>query len=167
VADVRVLFWRSDNWIGRIIQWRTKSPWTHVAVYIKWPDDRGCTYEFDALGARSTAGLKHCDEIRVPIRPVEIWEAFEIDRYFRGCIRWHNIYAYATILALLVIYPTRWFWERIGWRPFSAKFWGRVCSSSVAEAFKRAGIDLVPKRAELYESPGEIQDSWFLKREGT
>jgi len=167
MAYVRVLFWRSDNWIGRIIRWRTRSPWTHVAVYIQWLDAPGRTYEFDARGAWATAGQKACDEVRVPIRPLQLWEASELERYWLGVIRWHNLYAFATLVGLLAIYPTRWFWDRIGWRPFSAKFWGRVCSSGVAESFKRFGIDLVPKRAELYESPGEIHDSWFLKREGT
>lgn len=168
MADVKVLFWRGRGWVGRVIQWRTGSPWTHVAVYIKWPDNADCghTYEFDARGARVTAGLRNCTEVRVPIQPLEAWEVFQIERYWHGVIRWRNVYAFWTLVGLLVIYPTRWFWERIGWRPFGAKFWGRVCSSGAAESFKQAGIDLVPKRAELYESPGEIHDSWFLKGEG-
>lgn len=165
MATVKVLFWAGKGLVAEVIKWRTKSPWTHVALYIQWPNALGYTYEFDARGARATPGQKICDEVRVPVRRLQTWEAWEIERYFKGCIRWNNIYAYFTLLALLVIYPTRWFWEKIGWRPFSAKFWGRVCSSSVAEAFKKARIDLVPKRAELYESPGEIHDSKCLKAE--
>jgi hypothetical protein len=164
MADVRVLFWRGSGWIARVIQWRTRSPWTHCAVFIHWPGEmRGHTYEFDIRGAAETAGQKPCDEVRFPTRGLEIWEAAEVERYWLGCIRWHNWYAFLALVGLLAIYPTRWFWERIGWRPFGAKFWGRVCSSGVAESFKRARIDLVPRRAELYESPGEIHDSWFLR----
>jgi hypothetical protein len=164
MAEVKVLFWRGSGWIARQIQVATKAPWTHVAVFIRWPDEpHGWTYEFDAWGARRTLGQKDCTTVKIPIRSMEFFEVYELERYWLGVIRWHNVYAFWTLFALLAILPTRWLWERLGFRPFSAKWWGRVCSAGVAESFKKACIDLVPKRAEVYETPKEVFNSWFLK----
>lgn len=156
--NVRLLFWRARGLVGRIIEWRTCSPWGHVAVYLS-----GITYEYTWPCARATDGLIKCDAERCFREEIPYEKVAAIRRYWLDAIKRGKRYNWIKLAALLFIYPTRWVWDRLNWVPFSSRFWGEVCSTGVDESFKCARIDLVPHAEEGYTSPGDLWDSPLLK----
>ena len=75
----------------------------------------------------------------------------------------HLPYNYLKLFVLMLVYPTRWFWNKIGWVPFQSEFFGNVCSVFVDSTFKDIGIDLLPDNNEEYTAPGDFLKSKLLE----
>ncbi len=54
-------------------------------------------------------------------------------------------YNYYKLLILALCWPTRWFWNKLQWVPFSNNFFGEVCSVYIREILLRGDIDWFPK----------------------
>ena len=154
---MKILFWSSDKWIGRLIQFFTGSRWTHVAIEIE-----GFVWESAIEGAQVSEKSGY-QISKVPVRPLTDRELHDIWYYCARAVRHGWPYNFCKIVALAVVYPTRWVWRRLGWVPFDRDVYGETCSGFVDEAFKVAGIDLLPLEHEGYTSPGDIWDSKFLE----
>jgi len=109
-------------------------------------------------GARkSTVGTSH--DITIPIDVTDAQEK-KMREYLDYTVKIRMPYNFLKLVALAIVYPTRWFWNCIKWVPFNAELFGRVCSVYVDKAFKSAGVDLFKNELEGFTVPGD-----FLKLE--
>ena len=170
---VVILFKAGDDLLGRAIKFFTGSPYGHTAIFLA-----GFTFEstgWQTPGAKwwqfwtYRSGIKisrgelmggtSLSPLIVPSdSQVELMLEFATDQIND---RWW--YNGLLLIADALIYPTRWFWNKIGWIPFSSRYLGTVCSTFVDEMFKAAGIDLWPGRSEATTVPGDYVKCPLLK----
>jgi len=162
----KVLLWKyhkKEEWwrdiAAKAIVFFTQQPFTHAAIY-----HGGATYESTVWkegrklrhGALRAPEMLECDVILGPVEELTIGQNIKLQNYLDQTIYEARPYNFFKLVALAVIYPTRWFWNLIGWVPFSHDMYGEVCSVYVDEAFKAIGIDLLPYHDEQYTSPGDL-----------
>jgi len=166
MKDGTILIWKYrkvNNWcrdlIPRLIVYFTKKPYVHAAIYF---DEK--TYESAASGIRSTSGLKQVNEYWEPIISLTITERNSMQAYllFTTNRKWK--YNFFKLIILSIVYPTRWFWNKIGWVPFDKDLFGEVCSVYVDEAWLFAGRDILPNEHEGYTSPGDLVELSGFKK---
>jgi len=147
-------FW--DDLFMRAICYFTRSEYVHAEVFVN-----GCTYGMHDTIKR-WPHQRPSDEVwamdLTPEQETAIYEYCE--RAYQDQIR-YNI---PKVVALAVVYPTRWIWRKLGWVPFDAYVHGAVCSELVDEAYKAAGIDLLPNDHEGYTAPVDFTRSPLLQR---
>ena len=158
---------KSRRFIGWCIKVVTGMPWAHAKTYLN-----GLTWESTVwwvgywwkTGIKVTVGYAKADEywqLKLPMTEEQIRQElyYWIDKLNRR--RPYNV---PKLLSLVIVYPLRRFFNRIGWIPFDNPIWGEECSSSVDEAKKFWGCDLLPKQHEGYTAPGDIRKSKLLER---
>jgi len=155
------------NIVGKVIKFITKSNFTHSGIYMngKYYDD---TLSIDKTGIHS--GVRVSDTWDYPedavleytqtLAPdqIKLMEAFLIF-YSRKRIP----YSILKLVSLAIVYPTRFFWNWIGWVPFENSL-REVCSTAVDDCYQFAGIDLLPDQRPELVAPGDFQSSKLLKR---
>ena len=170
LRDGTILLYRAGKGlIGKAITYFTGMPYAHVA---------GCLGEHTLestiwwseiwwkSGIRITLGTQQADEYWQPVKELTPNQVTAMWRYFINSINKRRPYNVAKFLVLALVYPTRRFWQKIGWVPFSADFHGDVCSVVWDEAYRAAGIDLFPHRSEEYTAPGDFRKSKLLEQIG-
>ena len=143
MKDASVLLWSNDRLISKLIKYFTGSDITHAAVVLQ---DQ--TYESDLGGAKVTRGVRDSDITLEPVRDLTKRELAQMQRYVSESLHRRWPYNILKLVILALVYPTRWFWRKINWVPFDHEVYGETCSSYVDEAFKAAGIDLLPLHHE-------------------
>lgn len=154
--------------VGWVIKKITKEDFTHTAIFFngKYYDD---TLIFKGLNIKS--GVRSLDAPDYPVgKTLEYVGELTPEQFVRMqsyLIFYANEPIHYSILKLVTlsfVYPTKWFWDLIGWVPFSKFLFGEVCSTFVAEAWKFAGVDLFKgiEQDELV-SPGDFLRSTLLK----
>jgi len=170
LQDGTILLYRAGKGlIGKAITYFTGMPYAHVAGYVA-----GFTLESTIWwsgfwwksGIRIALGAKQADEYWQPVKELNLEQIMSMQRYFISNINKRRPYNIAKFLVLALVYPTRRFWQKIGWIPFSADYHGDVCSVVWDEAYRAAGIDLFPHRSEEYTAPGDFRKSKLLKQVG-
>jgi len=81
----------------------------------------------------------------------------------------HNMIAYAELklnqnlrynhyklIALAILYPTRFIWDKIKWVPFQNDYFGQICSVFVREILLNGDIDYCPKRYKEITAPCDM-----------
>jgi hypothetical protein len=164
--DGTIFLWKRSNKkfdiVGRAIEYFTGSPYTHVAVFL-----RGSTFEstiwtpkgefWPKSGIKQTGGFVHgyC----VKLKPVKSLTSTEVDKmllFSKMQMDNRRPYNILKLVVLALVYPTRWFWNKINWVPFQADFFGEVCSTFVDQVYKAAKRDLFPERGEEATVPGDF-----------
>lgn len=163
---VKILLWEYTtgekklyNVVGKCIVYFTDSPYTHVALYVG-----GYTYDttiwFEEgkpkTGIRKVRGQLKGTVVMVPNVPFSPAQAERLRGVADSYARKNKPYNIVKLLALAVVWNTRWFWKKIRWVPFNHTVFGEVCSGFVDEVFKKAGIDLFPSEYEGYTVPGQF-----------
>lgn len=147
----RVLLYRGSgsNIVSKAIRYFTESQWEHVAIYV-----RGNTYEQTWPGVRKTPGQNPATLVMIPPQISEsdetrmiVWLEDQAAKKVR--------YNWMKLVVLAIVYPLRWFFNKIGWVPFQAALFGEVCSTFVDQALRVAGVDLFPERGEEATVPGD------------
>jgi hypothetical protein len=155
--------------VTKAIQYFTGSPYTHVAVYL-----RGSTYDctvwkpagrvLSVSGVRETLGV--IDGWQVELKPATTLTSSQTNKMMIYCkmqIDARRPYNVFKLLAFILIYPTRWFWNKIKWVPFKAELFGEVCSTFVDQTFKAGGVDLFKNLIEEVAVPGDYIDTPLLE----
>ena len=163
-----VLLWKYDanshsTWFRRFVSqciiYFTKSDYTHAAIY-----NKGLVYEssiwkekgLSRNGAR-VGSISGADVFLEPKVPLTGKQVNKIEEYCQIMVGLKIRYNFLKLLSLTWIYPTRWFWNKIGFVPFDLPFiYGEVCSGFVDDAYNYAGIDLLENEHEGYTVPGNF-----------
>jgi hypothetical protein len=152
--------WRvkpDSKWMAKAIAFFTGKPVNHAAAI-----HGGDTWEEDVGGARQTAGIRKADEYwapDVPFSPEESARGLVFLQVTTGMgIRRPWPYNWLLTGVKAIIYPTRWFWNWIGWVPFSSQFYGVNCSVYCDLYAHYAGRDIRPKWLEHLSAPGDLRE---------
>lgn len=154
------------NWLNRFvakaIEYFTGQPYAHVLIILN-----NTVYESTVGGAQKKEYKE--DEYKgkysVYLDPKRDLTEKEIDQmvsYADTTIKENWPYNYLKLFTLAIVYPTRKFWNKLGWVPFQRDWFGTVCSVYVDQIYKSAGIDLLPEKNEEYTSPGDFLNSSFF-----
>jgi hypothetical protein len=157
MKDGTILLWTVDErsgWGPRLVAFFTGMPQYHVLIYFE-----GKTYGMGGRGVKVSEGLKRADEYWEPIQPMSERQKFQMRaflwwtaHYEHG--RWH--YNVAKFLALAVVYPTKRFWNHLGWVPFEHDLFGEHCATYVAYAWRAAGRLINPSVYIDLVVPGDL-----------
>ncbi|MBE3088020.1 MAG: hypothetical protein IMZ71_02740 [Chloroflexi bacterium] len=144
----RILLYRAANdALGKLIRYFTESEWGHVAIYAG-----GATYEQTWPGVKKTEGRNTADLSLIPPLLDEVAMIAWLETSVSAKLR----YNWPRLVAMIVVYPLRWFFNKLGWVPFSAAIFGEICSSYGDEAIKVGGLDAWPYRGEHATVPGDF-----------
>jgi len=142
------------NLVQRAIEYFTGKPWVHAAINCD-----GFVYEATWPAIIRTPLDKWLEHNH----PTEAWEPI-VERpcermriYLETAVNLEWKYNWLKILALMLVYPTRWFWRKIGWVPFDSWIFGEICSVLVDEAWYAEGVDLLPGQRQGYTAPGDLR----------
>lgn len=151
-----------ERFVGLAIVFFTGKDFVHAVIYFD-----GKTYESTVWkegkewknGIRVTDGILNADEFLTPKRSLTVEETVAM-RAFLNWVQWINYkYNFLKLLALSLVYPTRWFWNLIGWVPFSNQVFGGVCSEFIDEVYDFITWDIIPNQNKEYTCPGDIWES--------
>ncbi len=158
--------------VSDVIAYITKSKYTHVAVVLndnvyestirKLPGD---FLPHNGV-QKTTLGYDMPDEVWEPIRDLTDPEVIHMVDYAEACISLKIPYSIMKLIILAIVYPTRPFWNKLGWFPFESQLKGEVCSEFVDQDFKAANIELIPNRMEEFTAPVDVINSGFFKKVG-
>jgi len=163
-------FRKSDKWyrtlVSNLICFFTNSNYTHVAI-----SHDGFMYESTVMnsqnGAMKTIGLPSVHrgclffELKTPLTDEQ---AKKLKLNLDEMVVQRRPYNFMKIAVLALIYPTRKFWNWLGWVPFQNEVFGYICSVFVDVAFKDIGIDLFKSAFEEYTAPGDFVSNPMLVR---
>lgn len=163
MRDGTILLYRiplkGATFLQKAIGYFTQQPYDHAAVFYD-----GSTLEENARGYEHTLGVKIASEYWEPeeeMTGLERTRATVFVQVVDGMgIRHHWPYNYLLTAVLAIVYPTRWFWNKIGWVPFASTLLGANCSSFVDRFWRYAGRDIKPKWMESLSAPGDL---WGLR----
>ena len=172
MKSVRIIVWpfkKSEKWyrtlISKLICFFTDSNYTHAAIAID-----NTVYESTVMnnqnGAMKTNHLPHpsrnCIYLKFKVelsqKKIEL-----LEYYLNRKVVEKRPYNFMKIVVLMIVQPTKKFWNLIGWVPFQNEVYGSVCSVFVDDAFKEIEIDLLPGNIEEYTSPGDLLNSDLLE----
>ena len=158
MIDGTIALWRvkpDSKWLPKAIAFFTRKPYYHAATI-----HHDHTWEEDVGGARNTPVIAKADEYwapDVPQSPIESARAMVFLQVTTGMgIRKPWPYNWLLTGIKAIVYPTRWFWNWIGWVPFSSAFYGVNCSVYVDMYWRYAGRDIRPKWMEYLSAPGDL-----------
>ena len=170
--DIRILVWKAEDskeksaegWLrtllSRSITFFTGMPYTHAALYIDG-------YVFEATvwkeGRKWYHGAKKTTwKVTLLEPPARYYYPKEITNMQKATILMlaENTlgkvpYNFLQLLAFMFIYPTKWFWMKLGWVPFSAELFGATCAVYVDELFDTVHYDIFPDRISDLVVPGD------------
>ena len=121
------------NFIMKCIVFFTRSPYWHIAVKVgNYTYQNGSPY-----GVKKDTKTRTGDKYTV-LEPKRDLTEKEI----QDMIKWgdlqleHNLgYNHFKLIILAIVYPTRKFWNWVGWIPFQNDYFGMVCSVFIDETF--------------------------------
>lgn len=163
------------TFLAKAIMYFSGFPYTHAGIVVN-----GTTYDMtrwtDVITGAKKSGVRVSwgypegdapDYLVYP--PDEDMTADRLTGLDRACIDSVKVgykYNVLKLLVLAIVWPTRWFWKKIGWVPFNAEFMGEVCSVYVDEIFKTVHWDIFPKEHEGYTVPGQFMHipNWTVER---
>lgn len=169
---MRIVLWpyhKSDKWyrtlVSKLICFFTNSNYTHSAIWL-----RGNLYESAVMngqnGAIKTPNLppseRNCIFLK-PKRELTRGELDSLELHLTRTVVQKRPYNFFKIFILAIVYPTRKFWQRLGWVPFQNEVFGSVCSVYVDYALKYIGLDVLPGMNEEYTAPGDFLMSQQLE----
>lgn len=157
---------RLDNkfrdFVARSIVYFTGYPYTHVGLFLNGKLYDSTLWEEDGKlvsGVRVTVGWpeEKPDFCMVPVHMEPTQLTLEsIQRVLNLYVNYARPYNFLKLVALALVWPTRWVWRKLGWVPFDHEIYGEVCSGFVDEVIRRAGWDLFPNEHEGYTVPGQF-----------
>ena len=168
---IGISVWRyhkKDTWfrdlVSRAIVYFTGYNFTHVGVYMCGRHYESAVWNvpgkiFPRHGVRVSLGWPDDpipDFCMVPEREVTDEEIAEISEVLHTFTRKARAYNFLKLIVLMIVWPTRSLWNKLGWIPFNAEWYGEVCSGFVDEVFREAGWDLFPGEHEGYTVPGQF-----------
>ncbi len=142
----------------------TDSPYIHVKVFLDgfWWES---TTPNGATKTQETFVTNELNQLLKPKRDLTPEEIKAMIAFGETAINTKMKYNYIKLILLAIIYPTRKFWNKIGWIPFqNNEMFGSVCSVYVDEMFKVAGIDLYLNNNEEYTAPGDFLKMDFFEK---
>ncbi len=158
--------------VGQAVKYITGGP-AHVAIFIGglFFDDTvwhqpGKLLPVSGVRESLQADIAGWGEYTIQ-EPVAPWSDAEIQAALEVAITQVNLRRHYNIFLLLVdaiLYPTRWFWDRIGWVPFGSWYLGGVCSSFAGLVVRATGRDPWPgiKTQELVPLDFELNREWRI-----
>jgi hypothetical protein len=170
-----MLFKGGNDLVSRAIRYFTGSPYVHAAVFLA-----GMTFESTVWlpegkkvwmlwayksGIRETWGYFSADKTMELARLLIDEEYMAGRNYAVEQINDRHWYNFLLTFFDIIIYPTRWFWQKVGWIPFSSRYLGANCSEFVDQVYKAMGIDLWPDRGEASTVPGDYPSCPLLVAE--
>lgn len=158
------------NLVGKAICFFTDSPYVHVLVYVDnwiyestvWKSEKGKI----RTGARKIRPVRlNWSKKNVVLEPIRLGpqKAEQLKYYLEGTLN-EVPYNILKLIALALVYPTRWVWNKLKWVPFDREIFGEVCSTYIDEAFKKVGVDLLPNKFEGYTAPVDFIKSPKLRK---
>ena len=146
MKDGTILLWvygKHSTKLGpRLIAWWTGMPQYHALIYFE-----GQTYGMGGKGVVVSEGLAKADEYWEPIKPMTDEERERMRSFLWWTAKWEKgrwAYNFGKFAALIVVYPTRRFWNWLGWMPFQADLYGEHCATYPAYGWWAAGYTIVP-----------------------
>jgi len=157
-----ILLYKGESFTSRLIQWRTKSPYSHVAVVVEPAIDLGIESNTGHQSGVRAFDLKGLDSMRVDVFRVK--DEFAVDKekvisFLVGHLGASYDYSGVFWLATLKLFNLRSQANRF------QKKKDYFCSELVYEAFREGGLDVVPQVGEAdITSPSDIAQSPRLVR---
>lgn len=157
----------AHKWYEKIVYWAMKKasggPETHSQVWID-----GFIYETsypNGYGKKERTPVQsESVYFLVPTRELTDDECSAMKAFYEDKIRDRIKYATLKLLISFVIAFSRPVWEKLRWIPFQDdRLWGEYCSAAVDQAYKFAGIELLPGYEEI-TSPHDLTKSKFFRR---
>jgi hypothetical protein len=106
-------------------------------------------------------------EYHEPIDDYTTEELYRMREYWERNLRENTRYNHRKFACMIVIHPTRIFWDKIEWTPFQNNFlYGVFCSTALYEAVEEGGRSLLPRRYKETIAPGDFLDSKLLQKVG-
>jgi len=153
------------NFVGRVICFVTLSKYTHASVYFrKYVYESTMFANNEIFGVRKTKSIPGGVEFYQLKTSLTRQQADRFGKILDKRVKEEEPYNIFKLLVLMIVYPTRNLWRKLGWIPFDNKIFGSICSEFVDEAFKAAGIDLIPSHPEGYTAPVDFTRSKLLEK---
>jgi hypothetical protein len=104
-------------------------------------------------------------EYHEPIDEYTTEELYRMREYWERNIRENTRYNHRKFICMIIIHPTRWFWDRLEWTPFQNNFlYGVFCSTAAYEAVEESKRTLLLYRYKETIAPGDFKDSKLLQQ---
>lgn len=141
--------------LAKAIRFFTGKPYSHAALFCY-----GATWEENEKGANRTPGLKQASEYWEPDVSMTS-EELERGKIFLWVttgmgIRHRWPYNFLLTFIEFIVYPTRWFWNKIGWVPFAGHLLGANCSAYCDLFWRYSGRDIRSQWLEMLSAPGDL-----------
>jgi len=159
------------GFLGRVIMWRTKSDKTHVYKYSRgqyFDDTIYLVWKWGFIpilksGVRvsDTVPLTGIEvrDLKTPLTESESWGLNYWCNWYAKQEYHYNIFQ---LITFLVIYPTRWIWNKLGIVPFESAI-DFVCSTFAAMADEVIGREVIPLLDPTLVVPGDYDKSPFYE----
>ena len=157
----------SKKWYHNVVLWfirnTTGSNKTHIKV---WVD--GAWYDNGYPKGAGKSSKKYIDCPETVLRELRIDlttdQVMKMKAFGERSIKEKMKYNIILLLLTRIFFKQRFFWNLIGWVPFSkTKWFGNYCSVYVDRMFKYAGIDCFPGLFEKLTSPGDFEKCDLFK----
>ncbi len=169
MRDGTVLLWKSHGFIGWCIKRVTGMPWGHAAKYLAgftWERTLWWSWYWFKSGIRIHAGIAAADEywdLREDMTPEQVTADLT---YWIDQLNSRRPYNIPKLIVKALVIPLRRWFDRKGWVPFDNPIYGDDCSTTVAESFDAAGINILPEIPSGRVAPGDFRKSPLLEKVG-
>ena len=162
------IFLQKPNWelgksltdrVIKVIQFITQSRYYHVVLYLNgWYWESTVWFEGKKMlhGMKRSKSLWHYDTALEPVQDLTDNEVKIMELHLMRELKKKRPYNVLKLIALIIVYPTRWIWRALGWVPFSNNVFGYVCSVFVDEAYMHIQRDILPDDYHEYTAPVDL-----------
>jgi hypothetical protein len=177
--EIKIALWpyeKKENkfrdFVSRCIVFFTGKEFTHVGWWIDGYIYDSSVWEYGGKtfhGARKTEYSKWPeDEAKPkvwvePVKPLSDHTIQLIKMWCEESLGDEMPYNFLSLVTFAIVAPFRWFWNWIGWVPFSAELFGEVCSTYVDDSAYECGFDIFPDMKEDLAVPGDFLETSTLK----
>lgn len=155
----------SSGFGPKLIAWWTGMPQYHVMIYFC-----GQTYGMSGKGVVVKNGISGASERWEPVKEMTNAQRDRMGAFLWWTAKWERgkwRYNFLKFAALFFVYPTRRFWNWIGWMPFQSDLYGEHCATYVAYAWWAAGKTIVPGLWIDLVVPGDLSGlPGFVREQG-
>jgi hypothetical protein len=157
-----ILLYKGIDWISRLIQWKTKSPYSHVSVVVSPETSLAIESNTGSQSGVRALDLRKLNEKEVDVFRIKSQFNFSTDKIISDLVGHLGAgYDYAGVAWLAILKVCNAHDRSNQFQKNNDYF----CSELCYEAFNAGGLDIVPQVAEAdITSPGDISQSERIEK---